>query len=147
VHFPGNLTLDSESSVNFTSEIPILKILTTLFFRKYYRWKMQWKNVHSGLNGLIFSKNRVPSLKTSIPYFMRRCSLLADHQQFSKSFTHKMHLYLWTDFSIVLAWLHLVAHGLHLPTALENNQPIYGISIMLAVILLISSLEVCLRLH
>jgi len=51
VHFPGNLILDSESSVNFTSEMTTLKFFTTLFFRKY-RWKMQWKNVHSGLNGL-----------------------------------------------------------------------------------------------
>jgi|GEM_PF-6780779 len=37
LHFPGNLILDSESSVNFTSEMPILKFFTTLFFRKYYR--------------------------------------------------------------------------------------------------------------
>jgi len=51
VHFPRNLILDSESSVNFT-ETPTLKFFTTFFFRKYYRWKMQWRNVHSGLNGL-----------------------------------------------------------------------------------------------
>jgi len=37
VHFPGNLILDSESSVNFTSEMLTLKFFTTLFFRKYYR--------------------------------------------------------------------------------------------------------------
>jgi len=52
MHFPENLILDSESSVNFTSEMPILKFFTTFFCRKYYRWKMQWKHVHSGLNGL-----------------------------------------------------------------------------------------------
>jgi len=36
VHFPGNLILDFESSVNFTSETPTLKFFTTLLFRKYY---------------------------------------------------------------------------------------------------------------
>jgi len=36
VHFPGNLILDSESSVNFTSEMPTLKFFT-FFFRKFYR--------------------------------------------------------------------------------------------------------------
>jgi len=37
VHFPGNLILDSENSVNFTSEMPTLKFFTTFFFKKYYR--------------------------------------------------------------------------------------------------------------
>jgi len=36
--------------------MPTSKFFTALFFRilplKYYRWKMQWKNVHSGLNEL-----------------------------------------------------------------------------------------------
>jgi len=40
LHFPRNLILDSESSVNFTSEMPTLKFFTTLFLRKYYRWKI-----------------------------------------------------------------------------------------------------------
>jgi len=31
VHFPGNLILYSESSVNFKSEMPTLKFFTTLF--------------------------------------------------------------------------------------------------------------------
>jgi len=32
MHFPENLILGSESSVNFTSEMPTLKFFTTLFF-------------------------------------------------------------------------------------------------------------------